>query len=84
MEGEAVDYDVIVVGAGPGGSTARYELACRGVKVGLFEHKRLPRYKPCGGCLSLKIDHILDPDFHPLVEWQNGRPRSFMSPLRPL
>ncbi len=63
-----MDYDVIVVGAGPGGSTAAYELARRGVKVGLFEQKGLPRYKPCGGCLSLKIDHILDPDFHPLAE----------------
>lgn len=63
-----MDYDVIVVGAGPGGSTAAYELARRGVKVGLFEQKPLPRYKPCGGCLSLKIDHILEPDFHPLVE----------------
>lgn len=52
-------YDVIVVGAGPGGSAAAYKLACRGVKVGVFEQKPLPRYKPCGGYLSLKIDQIL-------------------------
>jgi len=51
-----------------GGSTAAYELARRGAKVGLFEQKHLPRYKPCGGCLALKIDQILEPDFHPLVE----------------
>jgi len=63
-----MDYDVIVVGAGPGGSTAAYELARRGTKVALFEQKELPRYKPCGGCLSLKVDHILEPDFHPLAE----------------
>ncbi len=63
-----MDYDVIVVGAGPGGSTAAYELARRGVRVGLFEQKTLPRYKPCGGCLSLKIDRILEPEFHPLAE----------------
>lgn len=63
-----MEYDVIVVGAGPGGSTAAYELARRGAKVALIEQHQLPRYKPCGGCLSLKIDHILDPDFHRLVE----------------
>lgn len=63
-----MDYDVIVAGAGPGGSTAAYELACRGIRVGLFEQKRLPRHKPCGGCLALKIDQILEADFHPLVE----------------
>jgi glycine/D-amino acid oxidase-like deaminating enzyme len=39
-----MDYDVIVVGAGPGGSTAAYELARRGAKVGLFEQKSLPAF----------------------------------------
>ncbi len=32
----SVDYDVIVAGAGPGGSTVAYELARRGVRVGIF------------------------------------------------
>lgn len=67
-EGARTRHDVIVVGAGPGGSTAAYELANRGASVLQFEQNRLPRYKPCGGCLSLKIDHVLEPDFHPLVE----------------
>jgi len=63
-----MDHDVIVVGAGPGGSTAAYELARQGARVKLFEQKPLPRYKPCGGCLSLKIDQIMEPDFHSLSE----------------
>ena len=63
-----MDCDVIVVGAGPAGTTAAYELARRGVSVILLEQKTLPRYKPCGGCLSVKIDAILEPDFHDLVE----------------
>lgn len=63
-----MDYDAIVVGAGPGGSAAALELARAGARVGLFEQHQLPRYKPCGGCLSLKIDRILEPDFHSVVE----------------
>ena len=63
-----MDYDAIVVGAGPGGSAAALELARAGARVGLFEQQQLPRYKPCGGCLSLKIDRILEPDFHAVVD----------------
>lgn len=79
-----MNYDVIVAGAGPGGSTAAYELARRGVTVGLFEKKRHPRYKPCGGCLSLKIDRILAPDFHPLVERAVCGARFTFRGLRPI
>ncbi len=61
-------YDVMVVGLGPAGATAAYELARRGLRVLALEQKRHPRYKPCGGCLSLKIDRVLEPDFHPLIE----------------
>ena len=60
-----MNYDVIVAGAGPGGATAARELVRRGLKVVLLEQKALPRYKPCGGCLSLvvlrKCCHVDDP-----------------------
>jgi geranylgeranyl reductase family protein len=62
------DYDVIVVGAGPGGSTAARFCAQAGLKTLLIEKKRLPRYKPCGGCLSLKSVHLLGFDLSPVVE----------------
>ena len=39
-------YDVIVIGGGPVGGTAAYELARRGVRVLLLEKEHLPRYKP--------------------------------------
>jgi geranylgeranyl reductase family protein len=62
------DYDVIVVGAGPGGSTAARFCAQAGLKTLLIERKKLPRYKPCGGCLSLKSVHLLGFDLSPVLE----------------
>ena len=42
------DYDVIIIGAGPAGSSAAIRLAERGVRVLLLEEKRMPRGKLCG------------------------------------
>lgn len=47
-------YDAIVVGGGPAGAVLAYELARRGLEVLLLEKATLPRYKPCGGGLTLK------------------------------
>ena len=62
------DYDVVVVGAGPGGSTAARFCAQAGLKTLLIEKERLPRYKPCGGCLSTKTVHLLGFDLSSVVE----------------
>ena len=61
-------YDVIVVGAGPSGSTLAYDLSSRGVSVCLIEKAALPRYKPCGGGLLYKAASLLDFDISQLVE----------------
>lgn len=47
-------YDVIVVGAGPAGSTAAKVLAEKGIHVLLVERHRLPRNKSCSGVLIRK------------------------------
>jgi len=47
-------FDVVVVGAGPAGSTAAYRLARAGARVALLERATFPRDKPCGGGLTLR------------------------------
>ena len=45
------EYDVVVVGAGPGGSAAAKRCAEGGLRVLLLEKHGLPRHKVCGGWL---------------------------------
>ncbi|MBM4338317.1 MAG: geranylgeranyl reductase family protein [Deltaproteobacteria bacterium] len=68
MESMRWDYDVIVVGAGPGGATAARVCARFGLKTLVIEKEKFPRYKACGGCLSLKTVHLLDFDLRPVIE----------------
>lgn len=50
--GTTLESDVIVVGAGPGGSTAARYLADRGLDVVLLEKSHFPREKVCGDGLT--------------------------------
>lgn len=43
---------VLVVGAGPAGSSLALRLARRGVRVDLLDATAFPRSKPCGDCVS--------------------------------
>src|SRR3989337_2467616 len=61
-------FDVIVAGSGPAGATSAYRLAKAGLSVRILEKDKLPRYKPCGGGISLKIDRILDIDIRDYIE----------------
>jgi len=47
-----VDADVIIVGAGPGGSTTAYHLARHGVRALMLEKTEFPREKVCGDGLT--------------------------------
>jgi len=63
------DADVIVVGAGPAGTTAARLLAAWGISVLLLEKHRLPRYKPCGGAITKRTIQFLAPlDISPVIE----------------
>ena len=50
--GSSDTADVIVVGAGPGGSTAAYHLATAGLDVLVLEKTSFPREKVCGDGLT--------------------------------
>jgi len=52
-------YDCIVVGAGPGGSTAAWILSTLGYNVLVIDYRVFPREKLCGGCISAKINQYL-------------------------
>ena len=47
-------YDVVIVGAGPAGSTAARFLSEQGAKVLLVDKHTFPREKPCAGVLLLR------------------------------
>src|SRR5215813_1349465 len=53
------DYDVIIGGAGPAGSSAAIHLAANGLRVLLVEQKKFPRAKLCGEFISPECkDHF--------------------------
>ncbi len=61
-------FDVLVVGAGPAGSTAAYRLAREGASVLLADRAGFPRDKPCGGGLTMRAVRLLPFSVDPVVE----------------
>lgn len=64
------DYDVVVVGAGPAGSSAAFGLASRGARVALVEKAAMPRFKPCGGGVTRRAAALLPFDISDVVDRQ--------------
>lgn len=64
--------DVIVIGAGPAGSTAARKLALAGWDVLLLEKHALDRRKPCAGGISPRAVRGLDFPVDPVVEHTVG------------
>ena len=61
-------YDVVVVGAGPAGSTTARECAARGMSVVMLDKAEFPRVKPCGGGVTVRAAGLLPFDISPVVE----------------
>lgn len=58
---------VIVVGAGPAGTTAARLLAQAQIDVVLLEREAMPRIKPCGGALTHRALELLPPGHEALL-----------------
>jgi len=57
------EFDIIIVGAGPGGSIAGKEAAENGYSACIFEKEKISdngRYKACGGALAWELVEELD------------------------
>jgi geranylgeranyl reductase family protein len=60
-------WDAIVVGAGPGGCAAAYDLAVAGQSVLLLDKSDFPRPKACAGGLTIKAVKTLRYSIEPVV-----------------
>lgn len=76
-------YDVVVVGGGPAGAIAAYELAKRSLRVALLEKQKLPRYKTCAGAVAPHAAKLLDFPLEPVIERTVRKMRITVNGKRP-
>ncbi|MCF6158319.1 MAG: NAD(P)/FAD-dependent oxidoreductase [wastewater metagenome] len=63
-----MDYDVVIVGAGPAGAASARGLINEGLKVLIVERKKLPRYKICSGIIFKEAQDITEKYFGEIPE----------------
>ncbi|MCB1319500.1 MAG: FAD-dependent monooxygenase, partial [Leptospiraceae bacterium] len=63
----AQEFDVIIIGAGPGGSTAAHTLARAGRRVLAIDRAEFPRVRICAGSITPGAMRLLElsPDEYP-------------------
>ena len=66
-DGDGQLWDAIVVGAGPAGCAAAYDLAAAGLYVLLLDKSHFPRPKACAGGLTIKAVKTLRYSLDPVV-----------------
>jgi geranylgeranyl reductase family protein len=68
-------WDALVIGAGPAGCAAAYDLARTGRKVLLFDRSDFPRQKACAGGLTAKTVKALRYSVEPVIRQQMAQIR---------
>ena len=67
-------FDVLVVGAGPGGSAAAKKCVDGGLKTLLIDRHKLPRRKACSGIISNVSQNYVFENFGPIPEKAFSKP----------
>ncbi len=70
-------FDLIVVGAGPAGSSCAERAAKLGLRVVVFEKEVFPRSKPCAGGLTSRVLRLLDSSIDGIIH-HNIRTSEFL------
>jgi menaquinone-9 beta-reductase len=60
LDGDAMMYDAIIIGAGLAGCSTAIQLAQQGYQVLLLEQQRYPTHKLCGEFLSIEVISIFE------------------------
>ena len=60
-------YDAIIIGAGPAGCAAAYDLSKAGRSVLLIDRRDFPRVKACAGVLTIKTLRALRYSVRPVI-----------------
>ncbi|MFH2091244.1 MAG: geranylgeranyl reductase family protein [Pseudomonadota bacterium] len=61
-------FDVVIVGAGPAGTAAAFDLLEKGMKVLILDKYEFPRKKPCAGGITPKGYHLFKYDISSMVK----------------
>ena len=61
-------FDVAIIGAGPAGTAAAFDLLAKGLKVLILDKYAFPRKKACAGGISPKAFHLFKYDIFSVVK----------------
>jgi geranylgeranyl reductase family protein len=78
-------FDVAIIGSGPSGASAAFELAKNGISAVIIEKETLPRYKTCGGGLvfigrknmPFDISSVVEKEFYEVDTYFANTPFKF-------
>jgi len=70
------NFDVVIVGSGPAGSSVAKGLTNKHLKVVIIEKEDLPRYKICSGILAPTVQEFVKEHFGEIPEECYSQPKS--------